>query len=99
MMTPFTLSGDGTYLCTHVESGAKSYSGHHTVSICEFNAQPKLLSGRIWISGRPFLSLLIINIPMRGCLQKKSKNTISSLHSNSSIAYVMSGLRYERAGF
>ena len=55
--TPFITSGDGTYWRRYAEDGDKSYLRLHAVSNSYSFARTKLLSGNIWISGQPFLSL------------------------------------------
>src|SRR5258708_20897831 len=87
-----TLYGNGTYLCTCVEDGDKSYLRHHSASNSGFSAHPELLSGRIWICGQPFLSLLIIPITIVGIAKMRGiLKTVSLLHSSTSIVYAMSG--------
>src|SRR6266702_104951 len=81
--TPRPLYGSGTYLCTYVKYGDKSYSHHHTVSISKFSAHTKLLSGRISVSGQPFLLLLIIAIPGEALGQKEKATSL--LHSSTPV--------------
>ncbi|KAH9065042.1 hypothetical protein EDB87DRAFT_1187070 [Lactarius vividus] len=55
--TPFVIKsyGNGTYWRVYAKDGDKSYLSHHTVSISKYSAPSALLSGRISISGQPFL--------------------------------------------
>ena len=66
MRTPFALYGNGTYWRMYAKDGDESYLRHHTVSISKFSAHMELLLGRIWVSGQPFPSLLIIVVPLPG---------------------------------
>src|SRR6266702_1583148 len=86
--TTVSLDGSGTYLCTCVEDGDKLYLSHHTVSISKFSAHTELLSGRIWVSGQPFLSLFIMAIP--GTALGQTMRTMSLLHLSTPIVYVFS---------
>ena len=87
--TKMSRSGNGIYLCTYVEDGVKSYLGPQFVSICKLSARPQLLSGSIWDSGQPFLSVLNIT-PMERISTRRQMKTISFMHSNKPIVFVMS---------
>ena len=95
-----TLHGNGIYLCTYVEDGDRSYLGHHSVSICKFCARPELLPARLWVSGQPFLSLLIF-ASMAHCIMATFHpvvKTTSLLHSSTAIVCVTSGFIHLSCG-
>ena len=83
----FAPYGIGTYWCTYVEDGDRSYSPHHIASISTFAVHTELLSRRIWGSGQPFLSSSIITIITRSALHLMTKTT-SLLRSSQSTSIV-----------
>ena len=87
----FSQLRNGIPWCMYAEDGDKSYSSHHTDSISEFSANLEVLSGRICVYGRPYLSLS--NIPTwREALHRATK-TMSLLPSRNTIVYVLSRLK------
>ena len=89
--TSTTLHGNGTYWRMYAEGGDKSYLSHHTVSISQFSAHTKLLSGRISVSGQPFPLLFLAAISIQALGQKVK--TTSLPHLGTPVVYLGSGSR------
>ncbi len=90
----FSLYGDGTNWYTYVDDGDVSYLHHHAVSIWNFSADTEHLSGRIWVTGRPTLSLSTISsiLTRVATALLQTTKTMSLLHSGTPIVYTMSRL-------
>ena len=98
--TRLALYGIGTDWCTSAKDGGTSYLRPRAVSISKFTARTELLSGRIWVAGRPYLSpLTTASITTRGMtmamrpLPLPAKiATMPLLRSSILIVYAVSGL-------
>lgn len=69
----FSLYEAGTNWDAYADDGDVSYLYHLAVSIWNFSAQTERLSGRIWATGRPFLSSLTISSILTTALLQTTK--------------------------